>query len=75
MILPSKHIKLSNSLLNTGAVLLNNIDGKYTVTLLWDKARLYPEIRTFERFTLGLDMLYLLGLIEFREGLIVRVAE
>jgi len=75
MILPSKHITLSNSLLNIGAVLLNNIDGRYTVTLLWDRTRSLPEIKTFERFTLGLDMLFMLELIEFKEGLIVRTAK
>lgn len=72
MILPTKHIKLSNSLLNLGAILLNNIDGKYTVTLLWDKTRKLPEVRTFEKFTLGLDLLFMLGLVEFKEGLIAR---
>jgi len=74
MILPSKHIKLSNTLLNVGAILLNHIDGKYTVTLLWDKTKAYPEVKTFERFTLALDLLHMLGLIEFREGLIARTA-
>lgn len=74
MILPSKHIKLSNSLLNVGAILLNQIDRRYTVTLLWDKAKGHPEVMTFERFTLGLDLLHMLGLIDFEEGLIVRTA-
>lgn len=75
MILPSKHVKLSNSLLNIGAVLLNNLEGKCTVTLLWDKTRILPEVKTFERFTLGLDMLFMLGLIGFEEGLIVRTSK
>jgi len=74
MILPSKHTKLSNSLINTGAVLLNRLDGDYTVTLLWDKTRSLSEIKTFERFILGLDLLFMLGLIEYRDGLIVRSA-
>jgi len=74
MILPSKHIKLSNSLINTGAVLLNRLDGDYTVTLLWDKTRSLSEIKSFERFILGLDLLFMLGLIEYRDGLIVRFA-
>ena len=72
MILPSKHIKLSNSLINIGALLLNRLDGRYTVTLLWDKTRNLPEIKNFERFTLGLDLLFILGLIEYRDGLIMR---
>jgi len=75
MILPTKHIKLQNCILNLGSVLLNNITGKQTVTLLWDKARELPEVKTFERFTLGLDLLFTLGLIDFNEGIIVRLKE
>ena len=75
MILPTKHIKLQNCILNLGSVLLNNITGRQTVTLLWDKARELPEVKTFERFTLGLDLLFTLRLIEFKEGIIVRLKE
>ncbi len=75
MILPTKHIKLSNSLLNLGAILINNLDGGPTASLLWDKTRSLPEVRTFEKFTLGLDFLFMLGLIEYKEGLIVRCAK
>lgn len=75
MILPTKHIKLQNCILNLGSVLLNNITGKQTVTLLWDKARELPEVKTFERFTLGLDLLFTLGLIDITEGIIVRLKE
>ena len=73
MILPSKHVKLSNSILNIGSILLNSIDGRYTVSLLWDKTRTRPEIKTFDRFTLGLDFLFMLELIEVQDGLIKRV--
>lgn len=73
MILPSKHIKLANSLLNLGAILLNNLDEKYTVTLLWDRTRGLPEVKTFERFTLGLDLLFTLNLVEFHGGSITKV--
>lgn len=72
MILPTKHTKLSKSLINIGALLLNILDSKYTVTLLWDRTRNLPEINNFERFTLGLDFLFMLGLIEYRDGLIER---
>ena len=76
MILPNKHLKLSNSILNIGAVLLEDLNYKQTVTLLWDKARIQPEILTFERFTLGLDLLFTLGLINFSiEGLIEKVKQ
>ncbi len=73
MILPTKHINLSNSLLNVGAEILKYIDEAQTVTSLWNKARTISHIKTFERFTLGLDLLFMLGMIDFKEGLLVRV--
>lgn len=72
MILPSKHIKIANSLIGVGAVLLKYIDSNHTITSLWNSTRILPEIRSFERFTLGLDLLFILGLVEFEEGLIRR---
>ena len=58
MILPSKHIKLSNCILNVGAILLKKLDRERTVSMLWDSVRAKPEIRTFERFVMGLDLLF-----------------
>lgn len=73
MILPTKHIKLENSLLNVGATLLSNITNKQTVSLLWDSVRQYPEVKTFEKFTLTLDLLYTLGLVDLKNGIVVRI--
>ncbi|MDD5617005.1 MAG: hypothetical protein PHH85_12490 [Candidatus Methanoperedens sp.] len=70
MILPTKHIKLSNSLLSVGATLLKHINGTQTITLLWNETRILPEIRTFDRFTLGLDLLFMMDIIEFKDGLV-----
>lgn len=75
MILPTKHIRLSNSLLNVGVVLLKHIREPRTVTLLWNDTRSLPEVRTFERFSLALDLLYMLGVIDFQDGLIRRLSE
>jgi len=73
MILPGKHIKLSNSILNLGAIALENMNDQQTVSLLWEKIRHKPEIKSFERFTLGLDLLYILELIDFNSnGIIMR---
>lgn len=72
MILPGKHVSVSRSILNAGAALLQNIDGSQTVTMLWDEARAWPEVGTFERFTLGLDMLFAIGLVRYRDGLLER---
>ena len=73
MILPTKHIKLSNSLISVGATLLRHIDSDHTVTALWNTTRVLPEIRTFETFTLGLDLLFMMGAIDFQNGLLRRV--
>jgi hypothetical protein len=72
MILPTKHISLSNSLLNIGAVLIKHIDNNHTVSALWNTASIIPEVKTFERFTLGLDLLFMMGAIEFQDGLLRR---
>jgi len=73
MILPTKHIKLSNSLLGVGATLLKYLDRNRTVTSLWNETRTLPEIKTFDRFTLGLDFLFMMGVINFQDGLLRRV--
>lgn len=73
MILPTKHIKLSNSLISVGSVLLKYIDNNHTVTALWNTTRILPDIKTFERFTLGLDLLFIMGIIDFQDGLLRRI--
>lgn len=73
MILPDKHVRLSSSFLGAGATLLELLGSRRTVSGLWTAARQREEIRTFERFTLALDMLYSLGLVEFgQDGLLTR---
>ena len=73
MILPGKHIHVSNSLLNIGAILLKCIDSTQTVTVLWDNPMIKSEVRSFEKFVLGLDFLFMLGTIEYRDGIIRKV--
>ena len=73
MILPTKHTKFKNCILSLGSTLLENINERQTVTRLWDDVKNFPEVMTFERFTLGLDLLFMLGLVDFKEGIIVKV--
>ena len=72
-ILPDKHVSLSRSALGMGAVLLSEIaDGRSsTVSALWERVRERPEILTFERFVLTLDMLFAFGLVTYKHGLVV----
>lgn len=72
MILPDKSISLSHSLLGMGSVIIIELHVPQTVSSLWEKARKHEEIKTFEKFILTLDLLYTLGLIEFKEGVIRR---
>jgi hypothetical protein len=72
MILPDKSISLSHSLLGMGSVILAELRIPQTVSSLWEKARAHEEIKSFEKFILTLDLLYMLGLIEFGEGIIRR---
>lgn len=71
-ILPDKHVRLSRSLLNVGAVLLEMMDTDSTVTELWGRARARSEVRTFDRFVDGMDLLFILGAVRFHEGRLTR---
>ena len=74
MILPGRHVKLSNSMLGVGASLLQRMDDTQTVTMLWNAHRDGHKAASFEKFTLGLDFLFILGVIEYRDGIIRRTS-
>lgn len=75
MILPSKHLKLSSTLIGVGAVLLEHLDSDRTVTSLWTTTRSLPEINGFERFTLALNFLFMIGAVDFKDGLLRRIGK
>ena len=70
MILPNKHISTRNSLLGLGSIVLMRLGYPRTVTSLWSDLSKVPEVATFERFVLALDLLYMIGAIELEEGLL-----
>ena len=72
MILPTKHIPTRQSLLGLGSLLIQNIEGPTTMSELWDRLRGRSEIGSFQRFILALDLLYAIGAIEVKEGLLQR---
>jgi hypothetical protein len=72
MILPTKHISTRNSLLGVGAKILEQMYYPRTVTSLWNAVSTMPEVATFERFVLTLDLLYMIGAVEMDEGLLRR---
>jgi hypothetical protein len=42
------------------------------VTDLWAQFRSDPDVATFERFVLALDLLFMLGVVELRDGRLKR---
>lgn len=74
MIVPTKHLSPRHSLLGVGAVLVGRLDDPRTVSSLWDAVRDDPVVRTFRRFVLALDMLFAMGVLEYRDGLLRREA-
>ncbi len=73
MILPNKHIGLSDSLISVGGELLLLLVRPHTVTSLWEKAKRSGSVKTFERFSCALTMLYAFGLVELENGTIRRL--
>lgn len=72
MILPTKHVKVSQSLIGVGADILRILTTQQTVTRVWENARLRSDNITFERFILALDFLYCIGCVELSNGLLSR---
>lgn len=69
LILPTKHVTEAKSLLAAGALLLHGLDQPRTVTELWEAVR-GDEIPSFDRFVLAAEMLYAIGAVDFRDGLL-----
>jgi hypothetical protein len=72
MILPTKHISTQHSLLGLGATVLKHLTTPTTITGLWDKIKALPEIGTYKRFILTLDLLFTINAIDYAEGLLQR---
>ena len=72
MILPSKHISTSKSLLGLGGRLLVNLNYPKTVSDLWDELRTDPDFGNYQQFVLALDFLYLIGCVKLDKGRLMR---
>ncbi len=78
MILPSKHLSQDHALLTVGASILRHLSHPVTVSALWEQMpravvgqKASSPLR-YDGFVLPLDLLFLIGAIELREGLLVR---
>ncbi len=78
MILPSKHLSQDRALLTVGAAVLRHLSHPVTVSELWEQLprsvgdqKAPPPLR-YDGFVLALDLLFLIGAVELRDGLLVR---
>lgn len=70
MILPTKHLPLDRSAIGTAAVILRHLTGAPTVSELWDRAT-RDGVSTFDQLALGLNLLFVLGVIAESDGRLV----
>lgn len=76
MILPTKGIGPDKALLSIGASILRDLDEPKTVSRLWAELRQVeegPPDLTFDWFVLALDLLYLMGTLDYLGGRVVRI--
>lgn len=79
MILPTRNLAPERSLLVIGAEVLSILDEPKTVTRVWDefsKTRSRGTRRTpvsYDWFVLSLDLLFIIGTVEFEAGRLSRV--
>jgi len=79
MILPSKHLSQDRALLTVGAHILKNLQNPKTISALWEELQRRSGMAhnamlslSYDNFILALDLLFLIGAIELREGLLSR---
>ena len=76
MILPTKHIRPDRALLGVGADILAGLAKPATVSVLWDGMRRRRTssnayaVLDYRWFVLALDLLYMIGAIEFERGVL-----
>lgn len=70
MILPNKNIKLENSLMGIGFIILRNLNRPSTISSIWERVKNENSVSSFEKFVLALDFLFTVGVVDFQDGLI-----
>lgn len=76
MILPTKYLDTDRSLLNLSAEVMELLGQGLPVSKLWEEfqtTRQGKPMVTYEWFVLTLDLLYCLGMVEYRKGKIIRL--
>ena len=79
MILPSKHLPQDRALLTVGARILQRLPQPITISALWEELtckrvaeRIDAKPLRYDGFVLALDLLFLVGAIELKDGLLTR---
>jgi hypothetical protein len=72
MILPTKHVNVSQSLLGLGATVLRELNRPATPSHLWERVRMVDEVPSYDRFLLALDLLYACDAVELAGGFLKR---
>lgn len=76
MILPTKHIRPDRALIGVGAEVLGVLEQPMTMSKLWDEIRsrrsadMSSPVIDYRWFVLALDLLYMIGAVDFKRGLI-----
>jgi len=71
MILPDKHITISQSLLGLGGYILTVLDSPQTIDELWQQlektlgSSKFPTKHTFENMIMALNFLYMIRAIDY----------
>jgi len=78
MILPTKGVRPDKALISVGAGILRDLNEPKTVSRLWADVRRQNRQTlqiTFDWFVLSLDLLFLMGVVEYAAGRVVRRAD
>jgi len=72
MILPTKHIRISESLIGLGGYLLKFLKEPATIDQLWIKYenvnnKKFPAYHNFDNVVLALNLLFIMGILEINE--------
>lgn len=72
MILPTKHIPESKSLLVFGAKILSKLRQPRTFNDLWSNLNDNDPTFNYSHFVLALDFLFVIGAIDYSRGRVIR---
>lgn len=74
-LMPNKSIRVEYSLLGIGAELLKRMKNEDSVSSLWDRVRSIDSINSYQKFIDGLTLLHAFGLINYEEGVLVKLCD